>query len=124
MDLREAFQLLTLASARDGRTVDREVASVWANDLARVDLADAVEAATLHYQESTVWMMPNHVIANVRRIRERRERDERIRRALEPAAPVVPVDDGEGPSLYWAEVRRLNAQRPVTTNQPICSRHN
>lgn len=110
MDMREAFQLLTLASARDGRTVDREVAMVWAEDLAHIRLPDAVEAATLHYQETTAWMMPNHVITNVRRIRERRERDERIRAQLEPPQP-RPVDDGSGFALYRETVARLKAER-------------
>lgn len=104
MDLREAFQLLTLASARDGRTVDREVALVWAQDLERIDIADAVEAATMHYRESTAWMMPNHVIANVRRVREVRDRENRIRRQLDPA-PAVFSD--EGFNAYWSEVQRL-----------------
>ena len=66
MDTREAFQLLTLASARDGRTVDAAVASVWADDLIGVSLADAVEAARDHYRESTAWLMPAHVIERVR----------------------------------------------------------
>jgi hypothetical protein len=107
MDLREAFQLLTLASARDGRTVDREVASVWADDLKHVALVDAVEAATMHYRESTAWMMPNHVIANVKRIRERHDREDRIQRQLNPP-PTQPVDEG-GIEIYRAEVRRLKA---------------
>jgi hypothetical protein len=104
MDLREAFQLLTLASARDGRTVDREVAAVWAKDLERVEIGEAVEAATLHYRESTAWLMPNHVIANVRRVRETRDRAARIRRQLEPE---VRVFSDEGIKAYWAEVERL-----------------
>lgn len=113
MDLREAFQLLTLASARDGRTVDREVALVWAEDLKFVLLADAVEAATLHYRETTDWMMPSHVITNVRRLRERRERDERIRAQLEPPKP-RPVDDGSGFALYRETVAKLNAGKEGT----------
>lgn len=83
MDLREAFQLLTLASARDGRTVDKEVAAVWAKDLERVDIGDAVEAATDHYRRSDKWLMPSHVIDGVRMVRERRDRAERIQRAIE-----------------------------------------
>jgi hypothetical protein len=104
MDLREAFQLLTLASARDGRTVDREVAAVWAKDLERVEIGEAVEAATLHYRESTAWLMPNHVIANVRRVREARDRAGRIRRQLEPEKRVF---SDEGIKAYWDEVERL-----------------
>mgnify|MGYP003576915771 CR=1 FL=1 len=65
MEIREAFQLLTLASARDGRTVDAAVAAVWADDLADVSLDDAVAAAKAHYQASTAWLMPAHVIEHV-----------------------------------------------------------
>jgi hypothetical protein len=78
MDTREAFQLLTLASARDGRTVDVEVATVWADDLKDVTLPDAVEAARMHYQSSDAWLMPAHVRENVRVIWRRREREARV----------------------------------------------
>jgi len=80
----EAFQLLTLASARDGRTVTQSVAKVWAQDLARVELRDAVEAVSLHYQRSDKWLMPSHVIEGARRVREARERAARMVRAIEP----------------------------------------
>jgi hypothetical protein len=110
MDLREAFQLLTLASARDGRTVDQAVAAVWAKDLERVDLDVAVEAATIHYRESPDWLMPVHVIRNARRVLEAREREARIRRQLEPE---VRQFSDEGIKSYWAEVRRLKALKEV-----------
>jgi hypothetical protein len=106
MDLRESFQLLTLASARDGRTVDQAVAAVWAKDLERVDLDVAVEAATLHYQESSDWLMPVHVIRNSKRVLEARERVARLRRQLEPE---VREFSDEGIKAYWAEVERLKA---------------
>jgi hypothetical protein len=106
MDLRESFQLLTLASARDGRTVDQAVAAVWAKDLERVDLDVAVEAATLHYRESSDWLMPVHVIRNARRVLEARERAARLRRQLEPEKHVF---SDEGIKAYWAEVERLKA---------------
>jgi hypothetical protein len=102
----EAFKLLTLASARDGRKVSPSVAKVWAGDLARVDLDVAVEAATLHYQESSEWLMPSHVIRNARRVLEARERVARLRRQLEPE---VREFSDEGIKAYWAEVRRLKA---------------
>lgn len=66
MEMREAFQLLTLASARDGRTVDAAVAAVWADDLAGVTLTDAVTAAREHYRESTTWLMPAHIIGRLK----------------------------------------------------------
>jgi hypothetical protein len=108
MDLREAFQLLTLASARDGRTVDQAVAAVWAKDLERVDLDVAVEAATIHYRESSDWLMPAHVIRNARRVLEGRERVARLRRQLEPEKREF---SDEGIAAYWATVRRLNAEK-------------
>ena len=83
----EAFQLLTLASARDNRTVSQSVAKVWALDLRNVTLADAAEALTLHYRERPdVWLQPGHVVAGARRVRDRREREQRIsgQRAIEP----------------------------------------
>jgi hypothetical protein len=104
----EAFQLLTLASARDGRKVSPSVAKVWAGDLARVDLDVAVEAATLHYQESSEWLMPVHVIRNARRVLEGRERAARLRRQLEPETREF---SDEGIKAYWATVRELKAAK-------------
>lgn len=75
MQPQEAWQLLTLASARDGRTVDRAVATVWADDLAGIDLYDAADAIKAHYQESTEWLMPAHIIRGVRKIHAARERN-------------------------------------------------
>jgi hypothetical protein len=106
----EAFQLLTLASARDGRKVSQSVARVWADDLARIDIDVAVEAATLHYRESSDWLMPAHVIRNSKRVLEARERAARIRRQLEPE---VRQFSDEGIKSYWAEVRRLKALKEV-----------
>jgi hypothetical protein len=104
----EAFQLLTLASARDGRKVSQSVARVWADDLARIDIDVAVEAATLHYQESSEWLMPVHVIRNARRVLEARERTARLRRQLEPEKREF---SEEGIAAYWATVRELKAQK-------------
>lgn len=72
MNVQEAFKLLTLASARDGRTVDLAVATVWADDLADVSLMDAVQAAKDHYRDTDKWLMPVHVLDWVR-ARRRKE---------------------------------------------------
>lgn len=72
METKEAFKLLTLASARDGRTVDAAVAAVWADDLADVSFMDAVEAAKAHYRESSKWLMPAHVIERVNLMNRRK----------------------------------------------------
>lgn len=69
MNTQEAFQLLTLASARDGRTVDLAVAAVWADDLADVPFQAAVTAAKAHYRQSDSWLMPAHIIDHARAAR-------------------------------------------------------
>ena len=89
MEEREAFQLLTLASARDGRTVSQATARVWASDLERIALVDAVQAAQLHYRESTDWLMPAHVIKNAVRVRNRREREARLARPAVQRAEIT-----------------------------------
>lgn len=88
MDEREAFQLLTLASVRDGRPVTQAHARVWADDLARVDYFDAVEAVKTHYQRTRDWVMPSDVIQGARRVRETRERQARIN---QPAIEKQPI---------------------------------
>lgn len=108
MNLKEAWQLLTLASARDGRTVDKEVAIVWADDLAHITIQEAAEAARMHYQQSTAWMMPAHVIANVKRIRERVAREESVRRQLTPEPAVW---SEEGIAEYHRVVQELKEQK-------------
>ena len=105
----EAFQLLTLASARDGRTVTPSVAKVWANDLDRVSLPDAVEALTLHYRESTDWAMPGHIIAGVRRVRDAQDREARKLRALPPPNVVtLPANFAE---MVRVEIERNREER-------------
>lgn len=99
----EAFQLLTLASARDGRNVSQAVAKVWADDLATIDLRDAVQAAKEHYQESTDWLMPAHVIQGVRRIKERSRRERLADEWLLEALAENPALDVSG---WWARLAR------------------
>ena len=84
MNTQEAFKLLTLASARDGRTVDIAVATVWADDLAGIDYQDAVAAATAHYRATSDWLMPVHVIKRV----------QGAKKAIGTSSPQVPEDCG------------------------------
>lgn len=92
----EAFQLLTLASARDNRTVSPSIAQVWAGDLDRVSLEDGVAALTLHYRERPdTWLLPGHVIAGARRVRALRERDARINAPRAIGAQQITLDRAE-----------------------------
>lgn len=75
MQEHEAFQLLVLASARDGRQVSQATAKVWADDLSDIGLDEAISAARAHYRESTAWLMPAHVIERVRPPKPKRDAD-------------------------------------------------
>lgn len=66
MNTEEAFRLLILASARDGRTVSERSAAVWAGDLHDITYDDAEAAAREHYRLSTEFLMPAHIIRGVR----------------------------------------------------------
>lgn len=103
----EAFQLLTLASVRDGRQVTKAHAQVWADDLRDVHYDEAVDAARLHYRESTDWMMPAHVRTNVRRVRRDRARLEaRNYPAIEHVITLDPEkhrSDTEAARLWFRE---------------------
>lgn len=81
----EAFQLLTLASARDNRAVTPEVAAVWAEDLHDVSAEEGRDALRAHYREKPdVWLMPGHIVEQVKRLRRDRERAARVQAALTP----------------------------------------
>jgi len=79
MNEREAFGLLTMASARDGRKVSESVAKIWAEDLADIPIWVAEAAVRMHFRETDAWLKPSHVIAGAKRVREALEREERKR---------------------------------------------
>jgi hypothetical protein len=73
MNEQEAFALLTLASARDNRTVSQSIAAVWAGDLEFVSFADGAAALTLFYREQPdTWLKPGHVVAGAYRVKDAR----------------------------------------------------
>ena len=80
MNEREAFGLLTMASARDGRKVSESVAKIWSEDLANIPIGVAEAAVRIHFRESDAWLKPAHVIANAKRIREAVDREARKQR--------------------------------------------
>ena len=120
MQEREAYALLVLAAARDNRQVSAEVARVWASDLAGVDPRDAADAMQAHYREkSGVWLMPGHILDQVKRLRSEREREARVQRALAGAPPDSPdraeffaMLDREGLTpMQWA-MREVELENP------------
>jgi hypothetical protein len=76
MNLVEAGRLLAKVSGNDGREVGEVTVMAWQETLADVAYPDAMAAVTIHYRESTEFLMPAHLVKLVGRVRaERRQAD-------------------------------------------------
>jgi GT2 family glycosyltransferase len=71
----EAGALLTIAAAFDNRKPDADAAKAWAVALEGYRFEDCREAIVAHYRASSEWLMPQAVIAAVKRIRSKRIAD-------------------------------------------------
>jgi hypothetical protein len=99
----ETVDLLTLIAARDRRTVGKMDVIAWQADAGDLNFADAVAAVSLHFRQSTDWLMPKHVRDLVRKIRSER---------LEGFQYVPEVGDGD-PQVY---LNRLREQREAVAS--------
>jgi len=71
----EAASLLSLAAAYDNRKPDADAAQAWALALDGCRYEDCRTVVVDHYRRSNEWLMPNHVITEVKRLREKRLRE-------------------------------------------------
>jgi len=78
----EAAALLAIAAAFDNRKPDADAAQAWALALDGLRFEDCREVVVEHYRRSGEWLMPNAVIAGVKRLR-----DKRIALAGDPTPP-------------------------------------
>lgn len=65
-------QVLAKIQLGDSRQVDALVLREWFDTIGHLEVGDALQAVTLHRQESTQYLMPAHIIANVKRLRAER----------------------------------------------------
>jgi len=94
----EAAALLAIAAAYDNRQPNPETAQAWALALDGLRFEDCRDAIVRHFQTSTDWVMPPHVIAEVKRIRSKRITDH---------PPLTPPPGTEAEQRTWlAEARR------------------
>jgi len=77
MNLVETGRLLAKVSGNDGREVGEVTIRAWQEVLADVLYPDAMAAVTMHYRESTDFLMPAHVVRLAARVRAERVADER-----------------------------------------------
>lgn len=96
----EVVDLLSLAAARDRRTVGKADVMAWHQDIGDLPFADAREAIGIHFRESTDWLMPAHVRRIVARLR-----DERGGVPGPGLSPAIPDADPDDVPAYLAAVR-------------------
>lgn len=98
MTVDEVKQVLAKVQLGDNRQVDRLVLAEWQDTIGDLDFADAIEGVRMHRRESTEYLLPAHVRANVRLLQARRERAERIKAQqarAELPAPAITLDRPE-----------------------------
>lgn len=86
MNHAQVATILALAATRDRRTVGETDVRAWHQDIGDLEFADARDAVSAHFRESTEYLMPAHVrrlATEIRRERLRIEREAGERLALE-----------------------------------------
>lgn len=71
----DAARVLGACALYDNRTVGTADAAAWFKVIGDLDAADAIEAVTRHYADSTDRIMPAHIRRIVKQIREERRRE-------------------------------------------------
>lgn len=82
----DTARVLGACALYDNRTVGVADAAAWHKVIGDLDAADAIEAVTRHYADSTDRIMPAHVrriVGEIQRERHRVQREERERLAIE-----------------------------------------
>ena len=72
MNLNETKALLDQISATDGRRVPEAMPAAWLRILGRFSYLDCQAAIEKHFEESTEWLMPAHIVQAVKTKRTQR----------------------------------------------------
>jgi hypothetical protein len=106
----EAAALLAVAAAFDNRKPDPDAAQAWALALDGLRFLDCRDVIVAHYRRSNEWIMPAHVISEVRRLR--------AKRISEAGDPTPPPDLTPEQTIAWlADWRRTvgDGETPAAT---------
>lgn len=106
MNTQEAAALLSIAAAFDNRKPDPDAAKAWAVVLDGLRFEDCRDAIVAHYKASSEWLMPQAVIAGVKRIRSKR---------LLEFGPLTPPADMD-PDDTLAYARWIHAEQEAIAN--------
>jgi hypothetical protein len=116
MDAVHTAKLLTLASAVDNRIVDELTIGSWQDAIGHLEYDLCRSALARHRAESTEYLLPAHIAANVKRIiAERADEDRRSRGAIEPQQYAPRPDNEEAMVAAWNDpVAFAREVRPAT----------
>jgi hypothetical protein len=114
MTIDELKRVLAKIQLGDNRQVDALVVREWFDTIGYLPFVESIEAVTLHRRESTAYLLPAHIITNVKRIRADRPEVKQVTtypdghpRPDNYAAMVAAAKD---PVRFAAEVARYNEQ--------------
>jgi hypothetical protein len=74
MDISETGMLLAKIALIENREATNETIRAWHEILANIEFADALDALTNHYRNSTEPAKPAHIIRGAREIKEERKK--------------------------------------------------
>lgn len=110
----EAGALLTIAASFDNRKPDADAARAWSVALDGYRFEDCRDAIVTHYVKGNEWLMPSHVITEVKRIRSKRIDDHP---PLTP--PPGPVDESDADLVRRQQAWLKEARRRVGDGETI-----
>jgi hypothetical protein len=77
MNSGDILDLLEYVQLGDARTIGKADVEQWQKIIPpHITLTEAMEAVEMHRRESTNWLMPAHIIANVKKLNLERRREE------------------------------------------------
>jgi len=87
MEKSETAKILAKAALIDNRRIDRETVEAWHEVIGHIPYDVAMTALTIHRRTSSEYLMPAHIIANLRKARDQQSVEANRRRALDPPKP-------------------------------------
>jgi hypothetical protein len=115
MNIQESAAVLAKIKVGDNREVDQAglVLREWHETLKDLPYGDAVEAVNMHRRSSDRYLMPAHIVENVRIIQARREREQRASRPkqIEPNRITLDRAAFEAETRQWIEHYREERAR-------------
>jgi hypothetical protein len=94
----EVAQLLAKAALIDNRKIDAATVETWHELIGHVDYDTAMAALTIHRRTSSEYLLPSHIIANLRKAREKQT----IAEAKARAITATPNHPPTNPNTYRA----------------------